>query len=161
MQDLQALLRALIHSPIDFVLVGGFAAVLHGCNQSTRDIDICIVYSPESIQQLRDTLGQFNPRHLMGPEMKSFLEEPKDLSVVHDLHLVTDIGILDVISHIKGVGDYYDVLSHSDEIEIEGGKCYIISIDDLIKSKKALGRHRDLITIMELEAIREEKNKSS
>ena len=157
MQDLQVLLKTLVHSPVDFVLIGGFAAVLHGCNQSTRDIDICIVYSPEQIQLLRETLKNFHPQHRMDKEKTSFLEEPKELATVHDFHLITDLGTLDVISHIKGVGDYYDVLKNSDEIEIEGGKCYLISIDDLIKSKKALGRHRDLITVMELEAIREER----
>lgn len=78
--------------------------------------------------------------------------------MAQDLHLMTDLGPLDVISHVMGVGGYYDVLKNSQEIELYGSRCYLISIDDLIKSKKALGRHRDLVTAMELEAIRKERS---
>lgn len=158
MQDLQALLKLLIQSPVEFVLVGGFAAVLHGCNQTTRDIDICIVYSPEQTRLLREILTPFHPRHRMEDSKRSFLDTPKDLSKKQDFHLITDLGPLDVINHVKGVGSFYDALKNSQEIEIYEGKCRLISLDDLIKSKKALGRHRDLVTAMELEAIRKEKS---
>ena len=158
MQDLQALLKLLVQSPVEFVLVGGFAAVLHGCNQTTRDIDICIVYSPEQIRLLRDLLKPFDPRHRMEDLKRSFIDTPKDLSKKQDFHLITDLGPLDVISHIEGVGGYFNVLENSQELEMYGGWCHLISIDDLIRSKKALGRHRDLVTAMELEAIREGKD---
>ncbi len=160
MQDLQSLLKLLIASPVDFVLVGGFAAVLHGCNQMTRDIDICILHTPEQVGLLRDILKPFNPRHRMEKDKPSFLDKPKDLSKKQDYYLITDLGILDVIGHIEGVGGYYDVLRNSEEIEMYGGKCFLIGIDDLILSKKKLGRHRDLVTVMELEAILTERNRS-
>ena len=48
MQNLQKLLQFLVQSPLDFVLIGGFAAVLHGCNQTTRDID----FYPVSINKV-------------------------------------------------------------------------------------------------------------
>ena len=155
MQDLQVLLKLLVHSPVDFVLIGGFAAVLHGCNQTTRDIDICIVYSPEQVSLLRDLLRPYHPRYRTEKKKRSFLDIP---GKEQDFHLITDLGNLDVITRVKGIGDYYDVLENSREIDIYGGKCRLISIDDLIKAKKALGRHRDLVTAMELEAIRDEKN---
>lgn len=157
MQNLQALLKLLVHSQIDFVLVGGFAAVLHGCNQSTRDIDICIVYSPEQIQLLQNLLKPFHPQHRIGDQKTSFTD--MDTSKKQDFHLVTDLGVLDVISHVEGIGDYYDILKRSEEIKIYGGKCHLISINDLIKSKKVLGRHRDLTIIMELEIIQAGKEK--
>lgn len=156
MQDLQALLKLLIHSPIDFVLVGGFAAVLHGCNQTTRDIDICIVYSPEQVSLLRDLLKPYHPLYRTEKKKRPFLDIP---SIEQDFHLMTDLGNLDVIRQVKGIGNYYDVLKNSQEIEIYTGKCRLMAIDDLIKGKKALGRHRDLVTVMELEAIREEQKR--
>lgn len=159
MQDLRTLLKLLIQSPLEFVLVGGFAAVLHGCNQTTRDIDICITYSPEQVSLLQEILKPFHPRYRMEDSKRSFLDTPNDLSKKQDFHLITDLGPLDVIGHIEGIGGYYVVLENSQEIEIYGGKCRLISIDDLIRSKKALGRHRDLVTAMELEAIREENLK--
>lgn len=161
MQNLQALLRFLIHSPIDFVLVGGFAAVLHGSNQVTRDIDICIVYTPERINDLRELLRPLNPRHRMDELKTSFLEFPQDLSRKQDFHLSTDLGLLDVISEVEGVGGYYDLIEKSEEIELYGGKCRIMGVEDLIKAKKALGRHRDLVVVEELEAILKEKKLGS
>ena len=157
MQNLQALLKLLVNSQVEFVLVGGFAAVLHGCNQTTRDIDICVLYSPEQIQLLRELLKPFHPQHRITDPKVCFLDMPRDLSEKQDFHLVTDLGVLDVINYVEGVGSYYDVLKNSKEIEIYGGRCHLISIEDLIKSKKTLGRHRDLATVMELEAILKEK----
>lgn len=151
------LLKFLIESPIDFVIVGGFAAVLHGCNQTTRDLDICLLLSPDQIPHLRDALMAIHPKHRKMPEKLSFFDHPKDLTNIKSLHLETDLGILDIISTVPGVGEYYDVLKNSDEIELYGKNCFLMSIDDLIKSKKTLGRHRDLIVVDELEAIKQEK----
>jgi len=88
-----------------------------------------------------------------------FLAGPEDLSKAQDFYLVTDLGVLDIVERVEGVGRYFDVLQNSEEIEMYGGACRIIGIDDLIKSKKRLGRHRDLVTVMELEAILAEKKK--
>lgn len=160
MQDLQALLKLLVHSHVEFVLVGGFAAVLHGCNQTTRDIDICILYSPEQIHLIQDLLKPYNPRYRMETAKRSFLDTPEDLTKEQDFHLMTNLGALDIISHVEGVGSYYDLLKNGREIEMYGGKCHLISVEDLIRCKKALGRHRDMVTVMELEAILKENQKS-
>lgn len=156
MSHLQNLLRFLVKSPLDFVLVGGLAAVIHGCNQTTRDIDICLILSHEKIQALREILKPIHPKLRTTKEKLSFLEFPKELTDVKNLYLETDLGVLDIISHVEGVGGFYDVLKNAKEIKLFEGLCHVISIDDLIKSKKALGRHRDLIVVEELEAIKKE-----
>lgn len=157
MQNLQALLEFLVKSPLDFVLIGGFAAVLHGCNQTTRDIDVCVAFSPDQIAQLRTILSPLHPKHRMTTDKRSFLDQPQDVTRLKNLYLETDLGVLDLVSRIEAVGDYYDVLRHAEVIEIFGGHCHLISIDDLIRSKRALGRHRDLIVVTELTAIQGEK----
>ncbi len=157
MQNLQKLLQFLVESPLDFVLIGGFAAVLHGCNQSTRDIDVCLALSPEQVHALRQILGPLRPRHRMTHEKLSFLEHPKDLTGIENLYLETDLGVLDIVSRVEAVGNFYDVLKNATQIEIYDGRCHLISIDDLIKSKKALGRHRDLVVVEELKAIQSEE----
>ena len=158
MQNLQKLLQFLVQSPLDFVLIGGFAAVLHGCNQTTRDIDVCLMLSPDQIQLLRQVLKPLQPRHRMTSEKLSFLEYPKDLTGIKNLYLETDLGVLDIVSCVEAVGDFYDVLKNATEIEIYDGRCNLLSMDDLIKSKKALGRHRDLVVVEELKAIQSEKS---
>lgn len=156
MQNLQKLLEFLVKSPLDFVIVGGFAAVLYGCNQTTRDIDVCLVLAPDQIQLLRQVLKPLNPKIRTIQEKPSFLTSPEDIAKIQNLHLETDLGVLDLMAKIEGVGDFYSVLGNAVEIELYGGKCFLISLDNLIKSKKTLGRHRDLIVVEELEAIKNE-----
>ncbi|MBI4237023.1 MAG: nucleotidyltransferase [Deltaproteobacteria bacterium] len=154
MQHLQSLIEFLVKSPLDFVLIGGFAAVLHGCNQTTRDIDICLAFSPEHLQELRRILAPLHPRHRMTSDKLSFLEHPHDLRRIKNLDLETDLGVLDLVSRVAAVGDFIDVMRHASTIELFGGQCHLMAIDDLIKSKQALGRHRDLVVVEELLAIR-------
>lgn len=157
MQNVQKLLQFLVQSPLDFILIGGFAAVLHGCNQTTRDIDVCLMLSPEQIQLLRKTLKPLHPKHRMTHDKLDFLTHPKSLKGIKNLYLETDLGVLDIISKVEAVGNFLDVMKNAIEIELYGSSCHVISIDDLIKSKTALGRHRDLVLVEELKAIKNEK----
>lgn len=153
MNQIQALFEFLIKSPLEFVLIGGFAAVLHGCNQTTRDIDVCLMLSPEHIRQLRETLEPLHPRHRMTADKLSFMQYPRDVTGLRNLYLETDLGVLDIVSHVERVGDFHAVLKNAETISLFGGTCRVISIQDLLQCKRALGRHRDLVVVEELQAI--------
>jgi septum formation inhibitor-activating ATPase MinD len=56
------LIDRLRDADIDFVIVGGFAGVLHGSTLVTRDLDVCAVLTPESVSKLRVALGDLKPR---------------------------------------------------------------------------------------------------
>jgi hypothetical protein len=105
-KSLSQLLQRLADFRIDFVVVGGFAGVLHGSALITRDLDICAVLTPENIENLRETLKDLNPRHRMTPQNLSFLQAPKPGESVHDLYRQTDWGIVDILSSITGLGDF-------------------------------------------------------
>lgn len=157
MQNLQNLIRFLVQSPLDFVIVGGFAAVLHGCNQTTRDIDICVTLSGERLCLIHEILKSLHPKHRTKTEKPEFTGLTEGSEPVKSLYLQTDFGVLDIISHVEGVGGYYDVLKNAEEIFLYGERCYLISLDDLIKSKLALGRHRDLLVVEELQVIKQKR----
>jgi hypothetical protein len=74
---------------------------------------------------------------------------------VRNFYLRTDFGRLDVLSSIRGVGDFERVRNHALEIELFGRHCHIISLDDLLRAKEAMGREKDLFTAKELRAIRD------
>ena len=80
----------------------------------------------------------------------------RELNNEKKLYLETDLGVLDIISHVEAVGNINDLFKNAIEIEMYGSQCHLISIDDLIKSKTALGRHRDLVIVEELRAIQSE-----
>ena len=76
MQDFSILLKKLAEAGLDFVIVGGFAAITHGSSYLTRDVDICAVLTPENIARLRVALVDWNPKHRMTPQRLSFLAYP-------------------------------------------------------------------------------------
>jgi hypothetical protein len=105
MQDFRRLLHRLADSGPEFVIVGGYAAVTHGSSLVTRDLDICAVLSEGNIERLREILAEWHPKHRMTPEKLSFLDFPKS-GPLQNLYLLTDVGILDILSTVLGVGDF-------------------------------------------------------
>lgn len=152
MQDFNRLLHRLADSGLEFVIVGGYAAVTHGSALVTRDLDICAELSSETVEKLREILAEWHPKHRMTLNQLSFLEFPTT-GPVQNLYLRTDVGVIDILSSIIGVGDFSRLRQAAEALPI-GGRVYrVISIDDLIASKEALGREKDLLAAKELRAI--------
>ncbi len=158
--DLNRLLRILLENEIEFVLVGGFAATVHGSSFVTKDIDICCVLSPAQIENLREVLGPLHPKHRMTPAKLSFLKEPRNLESVRNIYLETDLGILDIISEVAGIGSFEEVKKNSTMISLFGYSCNVISVPALIEAKRAMGRDRDKATIHELLVLQEKTQAS-
>ena len=157
MTELNRLLQRLSDAKIDFVIVGGFAAMLHGSSLLTRDLDVCAVLTAENLDKLRDVFRDLHPVHRMTPQRLSFLDNPDPGSSLNNLYLQTDLGPLDLLSTITGVGDFERVRSASIEVELFGKKTQVMAIEDLIKAKQALGREKDWLAVKELRAIMENK----
>jgi predicted nucleotidyltransferase len=154
MQNFALLLQRLADSGLDFVIVGGYAAVIHGSALMTRDLDVCIVLTPENVEKLRHMLADCHPKHRMTPQRLSFLDHPgPDAPPIQNLYLETDLGVIDVLSSILGVGDFARLRSEAEELEVYGRVFHVISLADLIRSKEALKRERDLLAVKELRAI--------
>jgi predicted nucleotidyltransferase len=154
--QLNQLIHRLSDAEIDFVIVGGFAGILHGSTLVTRDLDVCAVLSRENVAKLREVLRDLNPTHRQTPQRLSFLDNPAPDAEVKNLYLGTTLGAVDLLGSIKGVGDYARVREASVEIEIFGRRCRVISIEDLIRAKESLARPKDLLAAQELRAILEQ-----
>lgn len=155
MKNLKTLLETLLVHDIDFVLIGGFAAVVHGSTLVTQDLDICAAITDGQVAKLRKALKDLHPHHRMNPNAKhSFLDEPKDLRGINNLYLETDLGILDILSKTEPAGDFNEIKTRSMEISLYGHRCRVISIDDLIRVKEAMKRPKDLQAAQELRLIR-------
>ena len=153
MQNFTQLLQRLADAGLDFVIVGGFAAVSHGSAYLTRDVDICAVLSPENVEKLRRALADWKPCHRMTPQRLSFLTHPPAGQSLNNLYLQTDAGVVDIISSVLGVGDFARLREKAEELEIDGRIYRVISLTDLIQAKEAIGREKDLLTAKELRAI--------
>lgn len=153
MADLKQLLERLVDADIEFVIVGGFAAVLHGSTLVTRDLDVCTMLTDVDIAKLRTILADLAPVHRIGDGRLSFLTNPDSGASLKNLYLETDAGAIDFLTYITGVGDFQRVRAHAVEIELFGRRCLVMSLPDLIVAKRALGRDKDLLAARELEDI--------
>lgn len=155
MVQLNRLIERLCDTGLDFVIVGGFAGVLHGSTLVTRDIDVCVSLSSENVARLREAFRDLKPRYRLPSPKLSFLDNPEPGVALNDLHLETDLGPIDLFGSVKGVGDFKSVRAASIDIELFGRRCRVISTEALIQSKEAMGRGKDMIAVKELRAIAE------
>jgi predicted nucleotidyltransferase len=153
MKSLHLLLQRFADAGLEFVVVGGYAGVLHGSSFVTNDLDVCAALTSENVQKLRTALADVRPVHRLTHKKLSFLEHPPAGQPVANLYLETDAGIVDVLGTILGIGDYSTLRRSAVEITLFGRKIRVISLEDLIKTKEALGRERDLLAVKELRAI--------
>lgn len=156
MDDTRQLLQLLLQHRVDCVLVGGYAAVIHGSATVTRDLDVCFHFCSENIRKLFQALKEVNPVVRAGSGMISLFEcTPERLAQLNNLYMKTDLGHLDLLGNIMGIGSYDEVRKHFTEVNIFGLPCLVLDIGSLIKTKKEVGRPKDLQVVLELEVIRE------
>lgn len=155
MVDFDALLGLLRQHCVDFVVIGGFAATAHGVSLLTQDVDICCAYTPENLRRLGAALEGLHPFHRMTPQPLPLELTDENIPRLKDLYLQTDLGQLDCLSEVKGVGDSSEVRRQSIEVELPSGPCRILSLDALIRAKQAMGGPKDKLTILQLKAIQE------
>lgn len=158
MQNLGELTRRLIEANVEFVLVGGFAAIAHGVLRSTRDVDICCRFSVENLMRIQNALTGLHPTHRPRTDLPLELT-PELCASLKNLYLKTDLGILDCLGEIKGVGNFDQVAKHSVELELPIGKCRVIDLDTLIIAKEAMDRDHDRITVRDLKEIRKRQQR--
>jgi hypothetical protein len=153
MQDLTELTRRLIEAQVEFVLVGGFAAVAHGVTLVTRDVDICCRFSEGNLMRIQKAFAGLNPAHRSKPDLPLALT-PSQCARMKNLYLKTDLGVVDCLGEVLGVGDFDAVLQHSVELELPFGNCRILDLETLIRAKEAMNREHDRITVRQLREIR-------
>ncbi|HMP81424.1 MAG TPA: hypothetical protein PKA41_01805 [Verrucomicrobiota bacterium] len=157
MQNLTELTRRLIAADVEFVLVGGFAAIAHGVLRSTLDVDICCRFSEENLLRIQRAVADLHPVHRQRTDLPLDLT-PAQCASLKDLYLKTDLGILDCLGEIKAVGDYDEVSRHTVELELPIGRCRVIDLETLIAAKEAMGRDHDRITVRELKEIKKRQS---
>lgn len=156
MQNLAELTRRLIEAEVEFVLVGGFAALAHGAMRSTRDVDICCRFSNANLMRIQKAFADLHPVHFPRTDLPLQLT-PELCSRLKNLYLKTDLGRVDCLGEILGIGDFDEVVKHSIELELPAGECRVMDIDALIRAKEAMNRDHDQITVKELKEIKKRK----
>jgi hypothetical protein len=156
-QNDKALLSRLREQKAEFVIIGGVCGVLHGASLVTLDLDICCRFSRENLRRIEAAVKELHPRHRLTSN-KLPLELTDELcSSLKNIYLNTDLGILDCLSEVSGIGNYGQVLQQSIPHSLSYGEFRILNLDALIASKSAVGREKDLEAVKLLQAIKERK----
>jgi hypothetical protein len=156
MTDFQALLQALDQNSVEYIVVGGAAAIAHGSARYTQDLDIVYRRSPQNLDRLVAALRDVRPYLRGAPPGLPFVLDKTTLTQGLNFTLETAIGWIDLLGEIPGGGRYEDLLPDSIEMKIFSGLSKFLSLDQLIRAKRAAGRPKDLDALAELEALREE-----
>jgi hypothetical protein len=159
MTDFKALLRVLSEAGVEFILVGGVAATVHGSTRLTADVDAVYRRDARNIERLVLALTPYHPYLRGAPAGLPFRWDAPTIRRGLNFTLTTDIGDLDLLGEIIGGGGYESLLPDTVGIRVFGAECRCLTLDRLIDVKRAAGRPRDLEAIAELEAIREHRQR--
>jgi len=132
---LSEVLVGLLEAGVDFILVGGLAAVIQGAPVTTMDVDIVHSQSPENIARLLAFLKSVEAVHRRFDDKLIELKE-EDLSGKGHVLLTTGIGAIDVLAVIEGGRSYEDLLEHTVDIDFRGHTLRVLDLKTLIELKK-------------------------
>ncbi len=150
----EPILRRLVENEIEFVVIGGLAMKSHGSAYITEDLDICYSRKEKNIAALAKAFEPLHP-YLRGvPPGLPFHFDPPTIQAGLNFTLTTDLGDIDLLGEVSGVGNYDKVFAQSEEHSIYGLKIRVVSLDGLIASKKAAGRRKDQLHLLELEELK-------
>ena len=154
-QNDKALLTRLHEHGVEFVIIGGVCSVLHGVPLVTFDLDVCCPFSPENLHRLEAAVNDLHPYHRLTPEKLPLQLSDELLARLKNLYLQTDLGKLDCLSEVLGIGNYQAVRKSSMPHLTSHGEFHMLSLNALIIAKEAAGRERDLAAVRFLRAIQE------
>lgn len=142
---------------VEFVVIGGFAVILHGVERATKDVDVVPEQSRENLARLWDALvdlaafpaeqPDFRPEEMPMPFTLDGLVEGAGNWALH-----TRLGRIDVMQWVSGVDSYAQLRANasSEHVPETGGTVWFAGLDDLIEMKREAGRPQDLIDITAL-----------
>jgi hypothetical protein len=156
-QNNQALLVRLKENGLDFVVIGGVCVVYHGALLATFDLDICCPFGVENVQRIASAVKDLNPIHRLTANQLPLEVTRSSFPDLKNLYLQTDLGKLDCLSEVKGVGNFEEVRKQSVVAKFAYGEFQYLNLDALIRAKTAVGRERDLDAVRWLTALKERK----
>jgi hypothetical protein len=146
--DQLRLLEALHRHGVEFVVVGGVAAQLHGWEGATADLDIAVSRDATNVERLNRALASVGAgKGVVGGLGTAFR---------------TRHGRLEIVRRADGIGEYADWLRNADTHQIEEGLTVVVAArDDIVRSKEASGREKDRAALPQMRRDFGERDRES
>ena len=150
------LLRSLVEGNVEFIVVGGVAAVLEGAPVSTFDLDIVYSLDEENLTRLAEVLR----------DLEAIYVDPAERSIAPDVdrlragghHLLrTRLGRLDALGSVGAEQGFEDLLPECLIRSIHGLEIRVLKLETVIATKETAGRSKDRATLDLLRQTLEER----
>jgi hypothetical protein len=163
--DALGLIEVLDRHNVEYVLVGGLAAVVYGATRLTTDIDVVPKWDGDNHTKLAAALKELHAG-LRVPDSDTAVAFPLDVHTFRSFEISTwrtDLGDLDVIIGIPTMKrgqlrGYAELAANGASYDIGGSIVVVGSLDDIVESKTALGRPTDLVALEELRQLQQQRN---
>lgn len=142
-RDFKELFEYLNANKVEYLLLGGYAVIAHGYVRNTSDIDVVVADGVENARRLIKALSDFG-----------FGETDLNLELFTEPDSVVRMGVepmkVEILNYLKGV-NFKDAYSRRKAVRVEDITVDIISLEDLLANKRAVGRQKDIVDADELE----------
>lgn len=149
-EEIFKFLRALQNNNVNYIVIGGYAANLHGYQRFTWDMDVWIEDSKINRENLRKAFSEAGMGNYFMLETMQFVPGWTDFRLNNGMRL-------DIMVNMKGLESFSfnECLNVATSAEIDGIKIPFLHINQLIANKKAVNRPKDQVDVMELEKIKQ------
>src|SRR5262249_23080933 len=125
---------------VECVLIGSWAMYAHGCSVATQNVEFCYSRSPKNIIATAGAFASLHSRLRGAPAGLPFHWDVPTILRGVNFALTTDLGDVDLVSEVPGLGKYERVLAQSQERTFFGLTIRVLSLDGLIVTNQAVGR---------------------
>lgn len=153
---LRQLLERLVEAEVDFVLVGGLAVNAWGYLRATRDIDLVPDPDRANLERLERALRELGGKVDVGGRLLDSSSISTFLRTGDRTLVVTDLGQVDVLQGLPQVHRYAVLDSDAREVDLDGLRVRVCSLDHLMEMKRMSERARDRDDLEALEAAQED-----
>lgn len=158
--DLRELFRVLAEHGVDYLVIGGVAAQVHGRRRTTKDLDVTPAPDPENFERLTAALAALDAHPAeFGPGAPTPTAEQLRLAPIVP-PLSTRHGELHILNDVPGATAYDGMRARALRTDIDGISLRIVGVDDLIRMKHASGRPSDIEDIEALTTVAREERRA-
>jgi hypothetical protein len=155
--DPRRILEVLARHTVQYVLIGGVAARLHGSPLRTDDLDLTPDPAPANLERLVDALQELGAQFRVAGQAEG-VPVPLHPAWFHSLTsatFITTAGLLDVVLRPDGLGDYQSLATNASLFDVYGVRIQVAALADIIRSKEASNREKDHAALPTLRALQQ------
>jgi hypothetical protein len=157
--DLAALIENLTSAGVEYIVVGGAAAVLHGAPTSTIDLDIVHRQTADNVSRLLSVLTRLDTiyRDRAG---RRIVPTEDDLMGKGQLNLITELGPLDSLCRLHDGRGFDELIPHTVIFSDEELSICVLDLKTLIEIKESTKRPGDRLIVPLLVALLERRSEN-